>query len=141
MAHTSRRPVLALVGDGAFQFNIQELQTVVRGHLPIKIVVLDNCSHGNVRQLQEQAFGGRYTSTVPGHGYDTPDFVRVAQAYGIDSRSVSDPGDVDSALTWLWADEKAPALLRVRIETDLNVYPNVPFGGPITLMESQPARD
>ncbi len=137
MACTSGRPVLALVGDGAFQFNIQELQTVMRGHLPIKIVVLDNGSHGNVRQLQEHAFGGRYISTVPSHGYDTPDFVHVAQAYGIDSRSVSEPADVDNALTWLWADEKAPALLRVRIETSLNVYPNVPFGGPITLMESR----
>lgn len=138
MAHTTRRPVVALVGDGAFQFNIQELQTVVRGRLPIKIVILDNGSHGNVRQLQEQAFGRRYTATVPGHGYDVPDFVQVARAYGVEGRSVSAPGDVEDALTWLWQDEKAPALLRVRVETDLNVYPNVPFGAPITLMESQP---
>ncbi len=138
VACTTRRPVVLLAGDGAFQFNIQEFQTVVRGHLPLKIVLLDNGSHGNVRQLQEQVFGGRYTATVPGYGYDVPDFTRVAAAYGVASRSVSAPDEVGEALRWLWQDENAPALLRVQVETDLNVYPNVPFGAPITTMESQP---
>jgi len=135
VAIASRRPVVLFAGDGAFQFNIQELQTVVRNHLPVKIVIVDNGSHGSVRQLQEQAFAGRYPATVL--GYDAPDFARVADAYGVASATVSEPGEVAGALRWLWQDETSPALLHVLISTDLNVYPNVPFGAPITVMESQ----
>lgn len=134
IAHTASRPVVLVAGDGAFQFNIQELQTVVRGRLPIKMVIVDNGSHGSVRQLQEQAFGSRYPATVL--GYDTPDFAAVARAYGIESRELSEPEDVDDSLNWLWRDPAAPALLHVRIATDLNVYPNVPFGAPISHMET-----
>jgi acetolactate synthase-1/2/3 large subunit len=135
VALASRRPVVLLAGDGAFQFNIQELQTVVRNHLPVKIVIVDNRSHGSVRQLQEQAFAGRYPSAVL--GYDAPDFARVARAYGVASATVSEPDEVATALRWLWRDETSPALLHVLISTDLNVYPNVPFGAPLTVMESQ----
>lgn len=135
VAVTERRPVVLFAGDGAFQFNIQELQTVVRNRLPVKIVILDNGSHGSVRQLQESAFDGRYPSTVL--GYDAPDFVRVAQAYGVTARAVTEPRDVPAALEWLWQDETEPALLHVSIATELNVYPNVPFGAPITVMESR----
>jgi acetolactate synthase-1/2/3 large subunit len=133
IAVTARRPVVLLVGDGAFQFNIQELQTVVRHDLPVKIVLLDNGSHGSVRQLQEEVFEGRYPATVL--GYDAPDFARVAEAYGITSTAVSKPDDVEDALRWLWRDDR-PALLHVMIATELNVYPNVPFGAPLTRMES-----
>ncbi|WP_433534565.1 thiamine pyrophosphate-binding protein [Micromonospora sp. CA-249363] len=134
----ARRPVVVVAGDGAFQFNIQELQTVARGQLPIKLVIVDNGAHGSVRQLQEEAFEGRYPTTV--EGYDAPDFARVSEAYGIASRSVSRPEEVPDALAWLWRDESAPALLHVRIPTELNVYPNVPFGAALTVMRSQPGR-
>ncbi|HEY8981598.1 MAG TPA: thiamine pyrophosphate-binding protein [Streptomyces sp.] len=137
VAHTTRRPVVLFAGDGAFQFNIQELQTIVRDRLPVKIVVVDNGSHGSVRQLQEQAFGSRYPTTV--EGYDAPDFVRVAQAYGVAARAVAEPDGVAAALRWLWRDEREPALLHVRIAAELNVYPNVPFGAPMTVMEARPA--
>jgi acetolactate synthase I/II/III large subunit len=107
---------------------------VVRDRLPVKVVVVDNGSHGSVRQLQEAVFGGRYPATVL--GYDAPDFVRVAKAYGVAAASVSEPEAVHDALRWLWRDDREPALLHVRVPTELNVYPNVPFGAPITAMES-----
>jgi acetolactate synthase-1/2/3 large subunit len=130
----SGRPVVVMAGDGAFQFNIQELQTVARNRLPLKIVVVDNGSHGSVRQLQEQVFDRRYPTTVD--GYDAPDFARVAEVYGIESAAVSEPGEVEEALRWLWRDPTRPALLHVGIPTELNVYPNVPFGASIAIMES-----
>jgi acetolactate synthase-1/2/3 large subunit len=123
-----------IAGDGAFQFNIQELQTVARNRLPLKIVVVDNGSHGSVRQLQEQVFDRRYPTTVD--GYDAPDFARVAEVYGIESASVSEPAEVEEALRWLWRDPTRPSLLHVGIPTELNVYPNVPFGASIAIMES-----
>ncbi|HEV2999107.1 MAG TPA: thiamine pyrophosphate-dependent enzyme, partial [Solirubrobacteraceae bacterium] len=133
VAVASRRPLVVVAGDGAFQLNIQELQTVVRNRLPMKIVIVDNGCHGSVRQLQESAFAERYPTTV--WGYDAPDFERVAAAYGIDSATIEGPGEVEQALEWLWRDPLAPALLQVRIPLELNVYPNVPFGAPLTMME------
>jgi acetolactate synthase-1/2/3 large subunit len=129
-------PVVAVVGDGALQINIQELQTIVRNRLPIKIVVVNNRCHGAVRQHQEQAFQGRYPATV--WGYDAPDFERVACAYGICASTLTEPEDSERALRWLWQEPEQPALLQVMISTSLNVYPNVPFGSPIHTMESQP---
>jgi acetolactate synthase I/II/III large subunit len=127
------RPVVMIAGDGGFQLNIQELQTVARNQLPIKVVILDNGCHGMVRQFQESYFEGRYPSTY--WGYSAPDFARVAEAYGIAARTVSDPAEVASSLEWLWADPEAPALLEVTIDTFANVYPKLAFGYPITEME------
>ena len=134
VALSCRRPVAVVVGDGAFQLNIQELQSVVRNRLPLKIVVVDNQCHGSVRQLQEQAFDERYPSTVV--GYDAPDFARVAEAYGIPSMAISEAEETEEALEWMWQEPAVPTLLHVRIPMDLNVYPNVPFGAPISMMES-----
>ena len=134
VAVAAQRPVVVVAGDGAFQLNIQELQTVVRNRLPIKIVIVDNGCHGSVRQLQEQAFEERYPATV--WGYDAPDFARVAAAYGIDSLAIGSRAELEHGLEWLWRDSLAPALLHVHIAPELNVYPNVPFGAPLTTMES-----
>lgn len=134
VAVAAQRPVVVVAGDGAFQLNIQELQTVVRNRLPMKIVIVDNGCHGSVRQLQEQAFDERYPTTVL--GYDAPDFARVAAAYGIDSLAVDSRDELERGLEWLWSDPLAPALLHVHISPELNVYPNVPFGAPLTTMES-----
>jgi acetolactate synthase-1/2/3 large subunit len=131
------RPVAMVAGDGAFQLNIQELQTVARSGLPIKLVIVDNRCHGSVRQVQEQLFGGRYPSTVL--GYDVPDFARVAEAYGIAGMAVSEPDEVEDALAWLWRDEARPALLHVSVPLELNVYPHVPFGASTAVMERAPA--
>jgi acetolactate synthase I/II/III large subunit len=135
IALSSHRPVVVVVGDGAFPFNIQELQTVVRNRLPIKILLIDNQCHGSVRQFQEEFLEARYPTTVI--DYDTPDFTRVADAYGIRSREVSEPDGVSEALSWFWEDPMEASLLRARIPMLLNVYPNVPFGAPLTAMEGR----
>jgi acetolactate synthase-1/2/3 large subunit len=136
VALSSHRPAVVVVGDGAFQFNLQELQTVVRNKLPIKILLVDNQCHGSVRQFQEENLEGRYPTTVI--DYDTPDFTRLAEAYGIRSREVSEPDGVGEALSWLWDDPAEAALLRVEIPMPANVYPNVPFGAPLNVMAGRP---
>jgi acetolactate synthase-1/2/3 large subunit len=127
------RPVVAIAGDGAFQCTLQELQTVVRNHLPIKIVVVNNHCHGMVRQFQQSYFKEQYQSTL--WGYDTPDFARLAQAYGMRAASVHDASQIDEGLRALWADPLAPALIDVSIDTFTNVYPKIAFGRPLTEME------
>jgi acetolactate synthase I/II/III large subunit len=126
-------PVTMIAGDGSFQLNIQELQTVVRNELPLKMVVVNNHCHGMVRQFQQSYFDERYPSTL--WGYSTPDFAKVAAAYGVAGRAVGDPADLGSALEWLWRDPQAPALLEVTIDTLANAYPKLAFGLPITEME------
>jgi acetolactate synthase-1/2/3 large subunit len=129
------RPVVVIAGDGGSQCNIQELQTVARNRLPLKILVLNNRCHGMVRQFQESYFGGRYQSTY--WGYSAPDFAAVALAYGIRAATVAEPDEVESALNWLWADSSEPQLLQVMIDPFCNVYPKVAFGQPISTMEPQ----
>jgi acetolactate synthase I/II/III large subunit len=127
------RPVVVIAGDGAFQCNIQELQTVVRNRLPVKIVVINNHCHGMVRQFQQSYFKEQYQSTL--WGYDTPDFARVAEAFGIASGTVRNESEIDSGLRCLWEDASAPALIEVTIDTFTNAYPKIAFGRPLTEME------
>jgi len=127
------RPVVLIAGDGGFQLNLQELQTVRRNDMPVKMVILNNRCLGMVRQFQQSYFNERYQSTY--WGYSAPDFCRVAEAYGIPGRKINAPEDVDAGLAAMWADPLAPFLAEVTIDTFANAYPKIAFGLPITEME------
>lgn len=126
-------PVVVIAGDGGFQLNIQELQTIARNFLPVKIIVINNHSHGMVRQFQDSYFKGRVQSTV--WGYSAPSFSVVAAAYGIPAATVADPDGVSAALDDLWLDADAPGLLEVIIPLQANAYPKMAYGRPISEME------
>ena len=132
-ALVSRGPVLVIAGDGGFQSNIQELQTIVRNRFPTKIVVINNQCHGMVRQFQEMYFEKRYQTTY--WGYSAPDFARIAEAYGIRAKTIQAAAETADAVQWLWSRPAEPALLQVMIETFANAYPKIAFGRPITEME------
>lgn len=127
------KPVVLIAGDGGFQLNIQELQTIVRNKLPIKMVIINNRSLGMIRQFQDSYFNGNYQSTM--WGYDAPDFEKVAKAYGIEAATISDAASIEDAVSKLWHDADSPYLLQVMIESDINAYPKIAFGKPITEME------
>lgn len=127
------KPVVAIIGDGSMQLNIQELQTIARNNLPIKIVVINNRSLGMIRQFQDSYFDSKYQSTV--WGYSAPDFEKVAQAYGIGATTVATEDELAIALFQLWQDPEKPYLLQVMIDPTANAYPKIAFGKPITEME------
>lgn len=129
----SRRPVVVISGDGGFQLNIQELQTVVRNQLPLKMVVINNRNLGMIRQFQDSYFDSRYQSTF--WGYSPPDFEKVANSYGISATTISDNVEIEQALTALWADPQKPYLLQVMVDSYANAYPKIAFGKPMTEME------
>jgi acetolactate synthase I/II/III large subunit len=129
----ARSPVVLVAGDGGFQLNLQELQTVVRNELPVKIVIVNNRSHGMVRQFQESYFEGRYQSTC--WGYSAPDFVAVAAAFGIGASRADEEDELEEAFASLWRDPRAPHLLEVSVDTSANAYPKIAFGHPISEME------
>ena len=125
--------VVVVAGDGGFQLNIQEIQTVVRNILPLKIIILDNGCHGMVRQFQEAYFSERYHSTM--WGYSAPDFEKVALAYGMPSATISDAENLGEGLSKCFADPKQPYLLVVKIDSSANAYPKLAFGRSISEME------
>ena len=126
-------PVVVIAGEGGFQCNIQELQTVARNRLPIKIVIINNRSLGMVRQFQESYFESRFQSTV--WGYSHPDFVNVAEAYGVPGRRVVHDHEIDSGIDWLCSTTDGPCLLDVYIDMKTNAHPKTTFGLPISEME------
>jgi len=122
------RPITVITGDGGFQLNIQELQTVYHHDLPIKIILLNNQSYGMVRQFQEQYFDGRCQSTVV--GYSCPDFQKVVSAYSIPVAKVVADRNVTEGLKWLFEDMK-PKFLEVLISNKSIVTPKLGVNKPI----------
>ncbi|TYT25868.1 acetolactate synthase 2 catalytic subunit [Luteimonas viscosa] len=114
--------VVCVSGDGSFMMNIQELATIRRYRLPVKIVLLDNSALGMVRQWQELFFEKRYSEIDLS---DNPDFAEVARAFGIQALHVDKAAHVDDALRALLAAD-GPTLLHVAIDTAANVWPLVP---------------
>jgi acetolactate synthase-1/2/3 large subunit len=114
--------VVCVSGDGSILMNIQELATLRRYGLPVKIVLLDNQALGMVRQWQELFFDKRYSEIDLS---DNPDFVAVAQSFGIEALHIERADEVDGALQALLA-AKGAALLHAAIDTAANVWPLVP---------------
>ncbi len=115
--------VLAIVGDGSFQMNIQELATAVQHKLPLKIVILNNCYLGMIRQWQELFYARNYSSCT----LDQPDFVKLAEAYGAEGYRISARADLVPTLRQALASPNL-ALIDVRVAREENVYPMVPSG-------------
>jgi len=118
--------VIAVSGDGSFMMNVQELGTIKRGQLPVKILLIDNQRLGMVRQWQKLFFDGRYSETIL---TDNPDFVTLAGAFDIPGETISVKSQLHDALNRLLNSE-GPYLLHVSISEEENVWPLVPPGAP-----------
>jgi len=126
--------VLCIDGDGSFQMNSQELATVSQYGLPIKMFIINNGSYGMVRQWQSMFFGGRYSfSDLP----DTPDFMKLAEAYGVRGSRVDCPDGLRDAIMDA-LDHDGPALVDCIVCKDENVFPMVPPGSPLTEVREAP---
>ena len=116
--------VVTVSGDGSFMMNVQELTTIKRRKLPVKIVLVDNQKLGMVKQWQQLFFEERYSETDLS---DNPDFVLLASAFDIPGRTIFSSDEVEEALTEMLA-AKGPYLLHVAIDDAFNVWPLVPPG-------------
>jgi acetolactate synthase-1/2/3 large subunit len=121
------RQVLMIAGDGGFQMNIQELGTIRKYNLNIKMLLLDNNYLGMVRQWQQLLCQKRYAETVM---EDNPDFVALAEAYGISARKIGSKQQAEAAVIEL-AESNQPMLLHAMISREENVLPMVPAGKPL----------
>jgi acetolactate synthase I/II/III large subunit len=119
------RLVLCIAGDGSIQMNMQEMATAVVHKLPVKIIILNNRFHGMVRQWQDLFYEGRYASS---YLETTPDFVKLAEAYGAVGLRASKPSEIDAVLNEAIAVNK-PVIVDVPTYPYENVYPMIPAGG------------
>jgi acetolactate synthase-1/2/3 large subunit len=115
---------ILITGDGSFMMNVQELGTIKRKQVPVKIVLLNNQRLGMVRQWQSLFFDGRYSETILD---DNPDFVALAAAFGIPGKTITTKEEVEPALQEMLESETA-YLLHVAISEEENVWPLVPPG-------------
>lgn len=115
---------ILITGDGSFMMNIQELGTLKRRKIPVKMVLLNNQRLGMVRQWQSLFFDGRHSETILD---DNPDFIMLAKAFDIPGKTITRKEEVEPALKEMLA-SKTPYLLHVLISEEENVWPLVPPG-------------
>ncbi len=122
------RNVCVFCGDGGLQMTIQELGTIMQENLGVKIILLNNNWLGNVRQWQQLFFGSRYSFTRLAN----PDFMNIAESYGIAHLKVEKREELDNAVAQMLADPAQPFLLEVHVEEQDNVFPMIPPGKGVT---------
>jgi len=128
--------VWCIAGDGGFQMTIQELGTIVQENLAVKIAIINNRFLGMVRQWQQLFYQRRYVAT-PLSG---PDFVKVAEAYGIAAIKVTDKLQVIPAIQRAM-EHQGPFLIDFVVEPEENVYPMVPPGAALAEIMEEPREE
>lgn len=127
--YASKLPVFSFSGDGGLQMNIQELQFIVREQIPIKIFLLNNHSLGMIRHFQEMYFDSKFVQTTTSRGYTTPDFCKIAEAYGLKTYSITDDSDYDTIKEIV--DGPGPVFVQILCNDKTYVFPKLSMGKPI----------
>lgn len=123
IANGGRRTIL-INGDGAFQLNIQELETLHRLGLPVKMFIWNNGGYASIRAMQRNNFNGRYVASSAESGLTMPDISRVAAAYGFGTYRISDNRELDAVLPQIMADD-TPLLCELMVLPEETVSPRV----------------
>lgn len=125
-----KKPVICIIGDGGMQINLQELQTMFHYKLPIKLFILNSNSYAIIMQFQEMYFDSKYVATVPETGYSSPDFIKVAKAYGIKTEQIRTNKELQQKIKKVLA-YSGPILCDVSIPQHQKLIPKLEFGKPI----------
>lgn len=124
----TNKTIVCIDGDGGFQMNIQELQTIKHYNLPIKIFIMNNNCYGIIKQFQDSYFNSRYIATE-NPDYNTPDFIKIAEAYGIKAVEANKNNYKD--IINLALNETGSILVNVIIDKDQKLIPKLEFGNPL----------
>ena len=133
-----KKRVICIDGDGSFQINMQELQTVVNEKLPIKIFIYNNNGYGIIKQFQSLYLGGRYNAS--GKGVSIPDYKKIARAYNIQYMSVSKDSSSNKIIKKALK-SKSACIIEVFIQPEQKIIPKLAFGNPIEDLEPQLSRE
>ncbi|MBO7489088.1 MAG: thiamine pyrophosphate-binding protein [Bacteroidales bacterium] len=116
-------PVFCITGDGGFQMNIQELETVRRENLPVKIFILNNRVLGKISETQHFNHGDRFACTAVSGGYTVPDFVKIAEAYGIRAVKITSYNDLVNYKEWI--NDLKPSLFDITLPENSLLTPKI----------------
>ena len=116
-------PVFCITGDGGLQMNIQELETIKRENLPIKILVLNNYALGKISEIQLLSYEERFAQTTKMSGYSVPNFEKIAIAYGIRAVTLSTYKNLDEYESWL--QDNLPCLINICLPENTLLIPKV----------------
>lgn len=125
-----KQPIYCIAGDGGFQMNIQELETVKRENLPIKIFILNNKVLGKISETQHYDNNDRFANTTASSGYSVPDFCKISEAYGIKAARLNSYNELDNFR--LWFQDNDPCLLEIMLPEDSFLTPKISFDTGIT---------
>lgn len=120
---TSKGIVYCITGDGGLQMNIQELETVRRERLPVKIIVINNHELGKISEIQHGYYNDRYIVTNENSGYTVPDFEKISNAYGIKAATLDSYNELDNYADWLY--DKDPCLLNISLKPLTKLIPKI----------------
>lgn len=115
--------VYCITGDGGLQMNIQELETVHRENLPIKIIVINNHVLGKISEIQHGSYQDRYAQTTAASGYSVPDFQRIAEAYGIKAATIPSYKELNEYKGWF--EDNEPCLINMSLDPDTLLIPKI----------------
>lgn len=117
--------VFCICGDGGFQMNIQELETVKREELPIKIFILNNRVLGKISETQHFSHGDRFAATAISGGYTVPNFQKISEAYGIKAATLSSYEELDNYKDWF--EDNEPCLFDISLPEETFLTPKIKF--------------
>ena len=123
--YNSDSNVYCITGDGGFQMNIQELETLKREFLPIKIFVLNNHVLGKISETQNKDFDRRFAQTTASSGYTVPDFEKISKAYGIKAATINSFEELDMYDEWIYDNE--PCLFNINLSEESFLVPKIKF--------------
>lgn len=118
-------PVYCIAGDGGFQMNIQELETVKRENLPIKIFILNNRVLGKISETQHFDLDDRFANTAASGGYSVPNFCAISEAYGIRAAKLASYDELDNFKTWI--SDHEPCLIDIPLPENSFLTPKIEF--------------
>ncbi len=128
--YATGKPIVAIMGDGAAQMNIQEWQTLKHYNIPIKAFILNNKSYGIIKQFQEELYDGRYEATDENSGYSVPNFRTVAEAYGLRAETIYNSHHVANIIERILA-YPGPVIVDVEIDPAARIFPKTRYGDPL----------
>ena len=131
------KQVWSVAGDGGFQMTMCELATAMENNIAVKFAIMNNNYLGMVRQWQDFFYDKVYTATAYTRN---PDFVKLAEAYGIPGMRVSDKVQVSGAIQWAM-EESGPVVIDFMVEPEENVYPMIPAGESLAEMIEDPQQE
>lgn len=126
----SNNNVICITGDGGMQMNIQELATIARHKLPIRIFLIDNRGYGIIRQTQDTWLDSRYEASSLESGLALPDFIKIAKAYGIRTETISNHRELRAKIRRT-LDSNEAVLCNVELRPNEKIIPKLSFGRPI----------